>query len=84
MFAIYFTYYYTEALVMEARIQEKSAVTRNYQVTWLLLSAGIFVHYFAFKSSITMASILVEALIAIMTLYYCFSVFSTSKQLYED
>ena len=84
VFAIYFTYYYTDALVMEARIQEKSAVTRNYQVTWLLLSAGIFVHYFAFKSSITIASILVEALIAIMTLYYCFSVFSTSKQLYED
>ena len=25
-----FTYYYTEALVMEARIQEKTAVTRNY------------------------------------------------------
>ena len=29
VFAIYFTYYYTEALVMEARIQEKTAVTRN-------------------------------------------------------
>ena len=52
VFAIYFTYYYTEALVMEARIQEKTAVTRNYQITWLLMSAGIFVHYFAFKSTI--------------------------------
>lgn len=84
VFAIYFTYYYTEALVMEARIQEKSAVTRNYQVTWLLMSVGIFVHYFAFKSTITMWSILVEALIAVITIYYCFLVFSTSKQLYED
>lgn len=84
IFAIYFTYYYTEALVMEARIQEKSAVTRNYQVTWLLMSAGIFVHYFAFKSTITIWSILVEALIAVITIYYCFLVFSTSKQLYED
>ncbi len=84
VFAIYFTYYYTEALVMEARIQEKSAVTRNYQVTWLLMSVGIFVHYFAFKSTITMRSILVEALIAVITIYYCFLVFSTSKQLYED
>ena len=52
VFAIYFTYYYTEALVMEARIQEKTAVTRNYQITWLLMSAGIFVQYFAIKSTI--------------------------------
>ena len=84
VFAIYFTYYYTEALIMEARIQEKNAVTRNYQITWLLLSAGIFIHYFAFKASTTVYSILVEALIIIITMYYCFSVFSTSKQLYED
>jgi uncharacterized membrane protein YgcG len=84
VFAIYFTYYYTEALVMEARIQEKNAVTRNYQVTWLLLAAAIFIHYFAFKSATTMWSILVEALIVVLSLYYCFSVFSTSRQLYED
>ena len=84
VFAIYFTYYYTEALIMEARIQEKNAVTRNYQITWLLLSVGIFIHYFAFKASTTVYSILVEALIIVITIYYCFSVFSTSKQLYED
>lgn len=84
VFAIYFTYYYTEALIMEAKVQEKTAVTRNYQVTWLLLSAGIFIHYFAFKSSTTMLSILVEAFIAMISLYYCFSVFSSSRQLYED
>lgn len=62
----------------------KTAVTRNYQITWLLMSAGIFIHYFAFKSTITMWSILVEALIAVITIYYCFLVFSTSRQLYED
>ena len=84
VFAIYFTYYYTEALVMEARIQEKNAVTRNYQVTWLLLASAIFIHYFAFKSATTIWSILVEALIVVLSLYYCFSVFSTSRQLYED
>ena len=32
IFAIYFTYYFTEALIMESNIQEKSAVTRNYQM----------------------------------------------------
>jgi len=74
VFAIYFTYYYTEALIMEARIQEKNAVTRNYQI-----KIGR-----AFKASTTVYSILVEALIIVITIYYCFSVFSTSKQLYED
>lgn len=39
------------------------------------MSAGIFVHYFAFKSTITMWSILVEALIAVITIYYCFQFF---------
>ena len=63
---------------------KEAAVTRNYQITWLLLSVGIFIHYFAFKASTTVYSILVEALIIVITIYYCFSVFSTSKQLYED
>ena len=45
IFAIYFTYYFTEALIMESNIQEKSAVTRNYQMTWLILSAAVFAHF---------------------------------------
>ena len=44
IFAIYFTYYFTEALIMESNIQEKSAVTRNYQMTWLILSAAVFAY----------------------------------------
>lgn len=84
IFAIYFTYYFTEALVMESNVQEKSAATRNYQMTWLILSAAIFVHFMAFGSSITLYSILVEAVVGICALYYCFSVYSSSRQLYED
>ena len=45
IFAIYFTYYFTEALIMESNIQEKSAVTRNYQMTLLILSAAVFAHF---------------------------------------
>ena len=51
IFAIYYTYYFTEALIMEANIQEKSAATRNFQMTWLILSAAIFVHFMAFGAS---------------------------------
>lgn len=84
IFAIYFTYYFTEALIMEANVQEKSAATRNYQMTWLILSAAIFVHFMAFGASITLYSILVEAVVGICAIYYCFSVYSSSRQLYED
>lgn len=84
IFAIYFTYYFTEALIMESNIQEKSAVTRNYQMTWLILSAVVFAHFMIFGSTISLYSILVEALVGICALYYCFTVYSSSKQLYED
>ena len=67
-----------------ANIQEKSAVTRNYQMTWLILSAAVFAHFMIFGSTISLYSILVEALVGICALYYCFTVYSSSKQLYED
>lgn len=84
IFAIYFTYYFTEALVMESNVQEKSAVTRNYQLTWLILSASVFVHFMAFGATISLYSILLEAIVGICAIYYCFSVYTSSKQLYED
>ena len=84
VFAIYFSYYFTEALVMESKVQERQAVTRNYQLTWFLLAAAVFVHYFAFMSTISTASIVLEAVIAIIAIYYSYSVFCTSIQLFED
>lgn len=84
VFAIYYTYYFTEALIMEANVQEKSAATRNYQMTWLILSAAIFVHFMVFGATITLYSILVEAVVGICAVYYCFSVYNSSKQLYEE
>ena len=81
---VIFAIYFTEALIMESNIQEKSAVTRNYQMTWLILSAAVFAHFMIFGSTISLYSILVEALVGICALYYCFTVYSSSKQLYED
>ena len=78
------TVIFAEALIMESNIQEKSAVTRNYQMTWLILSAAVFAHFMIFGSTISLYSILVEALVGICALYYCFTVYSSSKQLYED
>ncbi|MGN0327888.1 MAG: hypothetical protein ACI4D4_02785 [Lachnospira sp.] len=84
IFAIYFTYYFTQALIMESKIQEKTAATRNYQMTWLILSAAVFVHFMAFGSAISLYSIIVETIVGVCAFYYCVSVYNTSKQLYED
>lgn len=84
IFNIYFTYYFTEALILTAKAQEKLAVTRNYQSSWLLLSGCLFVHYFVFKANTSIGSILLEALIAVLAFFYCYTVYTTSKQLYED
>lgn len=37
IFTIYFTYYFTEAIILEAKFQEKSAATRSFRIVWLLL-----------------------------------------------
>lgn len=84
VFAIYFSYYFTEALILEAKFQEKSAVTNSFNVTWLILSAAIFVHFMAFSSVVNTASIVVEAVIAICAIYYCSTVLTACNQLYME
>ncbi|MDO5402085.1 MAG: hypothetical protein Q4F11_01480 [Eubacteriales bacterium] len=84
VFAIYFSYYFTEALILEAKFQEKSAATSSLNITWLVLSASIFVHFMAFSSVVNTASIIVEAIIGICAIYYCSTVLTACKQLYMD
>lgn len=84
IFTIYFTYYFTEAIVLEAKFQEKSAATRSFRIIWLLLGAFIFIHYIAFMSNISIASIMVEAVAVICAIYYCSSMLTACKQLYME
>lgn len=83
IFAIYFTYYFTEGMIMESKVQEKLAVARNYQISWFILSISIFAHYVIFLSKVSFASIAVEALVGICAIYYCFSVSNTCKELFR-
>lgn len=84
IFTIYFTYYFTEAIILEAKFQEKSAVTRSFRMVWLLLGALIFIHYIAFMSNISIASILVGAVAGICGIYYCSAMLTGCKQLYME
>lgn len=84
IFTIYFTYYFTEAIILEAKFQEKSAATRSFRIIWLLLGALIFIHYIAFMSNISIASVMVEAIAVICAIYYCSSMLTACKQLYME
>lgn len=84
IFTIYFTYYFTEAIILEAKFQEKSATTRSFRIVWLLLGALVFIHYIAFMSNISLASILVGAGSGICAIYYCSTMLTACKQLYME
>jgi len=84
IFSIYFTYYFTESIMLEAKNQDKFAITRNFRVTWSILGIFIFVYYIAFVSSISILSIGLQAATLLCALYYISIIWAGSTQLYTD
>lgn len=84
IFTIYFTYYFSEAIILEAKFQDKSATTRSLRVTWALFGVFIFVHYIAFMSNVSIAALIVQAVVAICGLYYCSQILTACNQLYME
>lgn len=84
IFTIYFTYYFSEAIILEAKFQDKSASTRSLRVTWALFGVFIFVHYIAFMSNVSIAALIVQAVVAICGIYYCSQILTACNQLYME
>jgi len=84
IFSIYFTYYFTESIMLEAKTQDKSALTRNFRITWSVLGIFIFASYIGFVSTISILSIGLQAATLLCALYYSSTIFSGSSQLYTD
>ncbi len=82
--AIYFTYYFTEGLILEAKFQDKSAVTRSFRITWFVLGALIFIEFIASTSDIMSLIIISQAVTGIFTIYFCSSVLTACNQLYME
>ncbi len=81
---IYFTYYFTEGLMLEATFQEKAAVTRSFRIIWFIFAALTFGSFFAATTNITMVEIIVPAITAIFALYYASAVLMACNQLYME
>lgn len=82
--AIYFTYYFTEGLILEAKFQDKSAVTRSFRITWFVLGALIFIEFIAATSNVMSLIIISQAVTGIFTIYFCSSVLTACNQLYME
>lgn len=84
IFSIYFTYYFTESIMLESKMQDKAALTRNFRYTWFVLGIFIFANYTAFISNISFLSIIIKAVTIICTIYYASTVLNTCERLYMD
>lgn len=83
IFSIYFTYYFTESIMLESKMQDKSALTRNFRTTWAVFGIFIFVYYIAFVASYSVLSIGIQALTLLCALYYSSTVLTSCNQLYN-
>jgi len=84
IFSIYFTYYFTESIMLEAKMQDRAALTRNFRITWSILGIFIFVYYIVFVSNNSIFSIGLQAATLLCALYYVSTIWTGSKQLFTD
>lgn len=81
---IYFTYYFSESIMLEAKMQDKAALTRNFRFTWAVLGIFIFMHY----ASVFLDKALFEfgtlAVVIISALFYSSSILTACLHLYTD
>lgn len=86
IFFIYFTYYFTEGIALEAKMQDKSAVARNFKITWGVFGVFIFAYYIIlnFISAGSIVAILVQAVLVICAIYYCYAMSAACDMLYME
>ena len=84
IFSIYFTYYFTESIMLEAKMQDRAALTRNFRITWSIFGVFIFVSYIAFVSTISFISIALQAVTLLCALYYSSIILTGCNPLYTD
>lgn len=81
---IYLTYYFTEGIILEAKFQEKSALTRSLRLIWAIYGILVFANFIAMMSGVNIAVIFVQVLSVMFAIYYCSSVLTACSHLYMD
>lgn len=81
---IYYTYYFNEGLILEAKFQEKEALTRSIRLIWALYGVLVFLSFIATMAGIRMVTIGANALSLIYCIFYVSNIMNISKQLYME
>ena len=81
---IYYTYYFNEGLILEAKFQEKEALTRSLRLIWALYGILVFLSFIATMSGIYMITIIANLLSLMFCIFYVSNIFNISKGLYME
>lgn len=82
-FFIYFTYYFTEALINCAQSVNELAATRSFRSIWTLCGIITFLYFIAFSSFVSTVVMIAKILFLLSALYYCSSINSSGKVLFK-
>lgn len=81
-FYIYFTYYFTEALIEHAKMKNELAITRSFHSIWTLCGIVAFLYFMAYTSLVPIVVSIAKIILLISALYYTFSIYNASKHLF--
>ena len=85
IFFIYFTYYFMEAVALEAKMQNKAAVTRSFRIAWSVFGVMIFAAYIVLNfEAITFLAGVAQALVIVCGIYYASMLLQACGHLYMD
>lgn len=81
---IYATYYFTQALILEAQDQNCLAAVKNFQVTWMVFGGSLFLNFIALMSGIGNLSIIVTIISYLAGLHYAYTTYTACSSLYTE
>lgn len=80
-FYIYYTFYFTEALIDLAKGINELAATRSFRGIWSLNGIVAFIYFFCYGSLKSTYLNIARAAFLLCALYYCFTIYNNSKRL---
>lgn len=80
-FYIYYTFYFTEALINCAKGINELAATRSFRGIWSLNGIVAFIFFFCYGSLKSTYLNIARAAFLVCALYYCFTIYNNSKRL---
>ncbi|MBE5963468.1 MAG: hypothetical protein E7252_00835 [Lachnospira sp.] len=80
---MYMTYYFTECIVLQAKMVAKQDISKTMKSTWTLLGVGIVGYYFVASMNLGIIVLIVHVAYILAALYYAMTVRNLWNQITE-